>query len=60
MTHTFEVAYDFKATFCRDCPLHLVGVWDTVSSVGWVWDPFETALYGAESQDAKRAARSLH
>lgn len=41
MTHTFEVAEGFKATFGRDCPLHLVGVWDTVSSVGWVWDPLK-------------------
>lgn len=41
MTHTFEVAQDFKDTFGRDCPLHLVGVWDTVSSVGWVWDPLK-------------------
>jgi uncharacterized protein (DUF2235 family) len=41
MTHTFSVAEDFKATFCRDCPLHLVGVWDTVNSVGWVWDPLK-------------------
>ena len=39
MTHTFQVAEGFKETFCRDCPLHFVGVWDTVSSVGWVWDP---------------------
>jgi uncharacterized protein (DUF2235 family) len=41
MTHTFAVAEDFKATFCRDCPLHMVGVWDTVSSVGWIWDPLK-------------------
>ena len=41
MKHTFEVAEGFKETFCRDCPLHLVGVWDTVSSVGWTWDPLK-------------------
>ena len=29
----------FKATFSRSCPIHLLGLWDTVSSVGWVWDP---------------------
>lgn len=39
MAHTFEVAEEFKATFSRDCPLYFVGVWDTVSSVGWIWDP---------------------
>ena len=32
--HTFDVASGFKATFCRPCPPHLVGVWDTVPSVG--------------------------
>ncbi len=39
MKHTFDVARGFKETFCRDCALHFVGVWDTVSSVGWIWDP---------------------
>lgn len=41
MTQTFDVAEGFKETFCRDCPLHFVGVWDTVSSVGWIWDPLK-------------------
>lgn len=43
----FGVAADFKKTFCRECKLHFVGVWDTVSSVGWVYNavrfPFTTA-----------------
>src|SRR2546427_1596399 len=34
----FEVAGDFKKTFSRECKPHFVGVWDTVSSVGWVYD----------------------
>jgi uncharacterized protein (DUF2235 family) len=46
MTHTFKVADGFKATFCRDCPLHFVGVWDTVSSVGWIWDPLKLPYTG--------------
>jgi len=50
MTHTFEVAEGFKSTFCRDCPLHLVGVWDTVSSVGWIWDPLKLP-YTAQNPD---------
>lgn len=50
MTHTFEVAEDFKATFGRNCPLHLVGVWDTVSSVGWIWDPLKLP-YTAQNPD---------
>jgi uncharacterized protein (DUF2235 family) len=29
----------FKTTFGRECPVRFLGLWDTVSSVGWVWDP---------------------
>lgn len=29
----------FRRTFSRKCNVHFVGVWDTVSSVGWVYDP---------------------
>jgi uncharacterized protein (DUF2235 family) len=50
MTHTFQVAESFKTTFCRNCPLHFVGVWDTVSSVGWVWDPLKLP-YTAQNPD---------
>jgi uncharacterized protein (DUF2235 family) len=37
--HRPHIVEGFKATFARPCPVHFVGVWDTVSSVGWVWDP---------------------
>lgn len=33
----FAVAAQFKATFSRECKPHFLGVWDTVSSVGWVY-----------------------
>lgn len=36
---TLECAQGFKETFSRDCPIHFIGVWDTVDSVGWLWDP---------------------
>jgi uncharacterized protein (DUF2235 family) len=43
----FPVMADFKNTFSRDCRPHFVGLWDTVSSVGWVYNavrfPFTTA-----------------
>jgi uncharacterized protein (DUF2235 family) len=39
MAHTLEVAEGFKQTFCQDVLIHFVGVWDTVSSVGWISDP---------------------
>jgi uncharacterized protein (DUF2235 family) len=35
----FKLADLFKVTFSRSCKIHFVGVWDTVSSVGWLYDP---------------------
>jgi uncharacterized protein (DUF2235 family) len=35
----FKLAREFKQTLGADCPVHFVGVWDTVSSVGWVGSP---------------------
>jgi uncharacterized protein (DUF2235 family) len=29
----------FASAFGQRCPIHFLGVWDTVSSVGWAWDP---------------------
>lgn len=37
--HTLDVAHRFKDTFSREVPIDFVGVWDTVSSVGWIYDP---------------------
>jgi uncharacterized protein (DUF2235 family) len=58
MTHTFEVAEGFKATFCRNCPLHFVGVWDTVSSVGWIWDPLKLP-YTAQNPDMRNGRHAI-
>jgi uncharacterized protein (DUF2235 family) len=46
MKDTLHVAEGFKATFSRSCPLHFVGVWDTVSSVGWILDPLQLPFTG--------------
>jgi uncharacterized protein (DUF2235 family) len=35
----FKLAARFKKTFSRECKPYFLGVWDTVSSVGWVLDP---------------------
>lgn len=35
----FKLAAQFAQTFSRPCHPHFVGVWDTVSSVGWIYDP---------------------
>lgn len=37
----FDLANRFKGTMSRGCPLHFVGVWDTVSSVGWIDNPLK-------------------
>jgi len=37
-TIDFAVVADFKKTFSRDCNIHFIGVWDTVSSVGWIYN----------------------
>lgn len=31
--------FAFRKTFGRSCPIHFLGIWDTVTSVGWVYDP---------------------
>ncbi|MBV8927350.1 MAG: DUF2235 domain-containing protein [Bradyrhizobium sp.] len=33
------VARKFKDTFSRPVVVHFLGLWDTVSSIGWAWDP---------------------
>jgi uncharacterized protein (DUF2235 family) len=38
-TSPFRLADEFKQTFSRPCRPYFVGVWDTVSSVGWVDNP---------------------
>jgi uncharacterized protein (DUF2235 family) len=47
----FDLANAFKATFSRrECKLHFVGVWDTVSSVGWVENQLRLP-YSADNPD---------
>ncbi len=58
MVHTFDVAAGFKKTFSRDCPLYFIGVWDTVSSVGWIWDPVKLP-YTARNPDMHIARHAV-
>jgi uncharacterized protein (DUF2235 family) len=48
----FDLASQFRDTFdpTRRCSLHFVGVWDTVSSVGWVENPLHLP-YTASNPD---------
>ena len=38
----FEIAEGFRTTFSIPCAPHFLGLWDTVSSVGWILDPIHT------------------
>ncbi len=38
-TRTLGVVQRFKDVFSRDVLVDFVGIWDTVSSVGWIYDP---------------------
>ncbi|MBI1746787.1 MAG: DUF2235 domain-containing protein [Acidobacteria bacterium] len=55
----FDVATEFKRTFSRECKPHFVGVWDTVSSVGWVYSavhfPFIKATNNPDLQIVRHA-----
>src|SRR5215469_8264511 len=35
----FHIAAGFQSTFSSPCSPHFVGLWDTVSSIGWILDP---------------------
>lgn len=46
----FGLAAQFKDHFCIPCAPHFVGVWDTVSSVGWIENPIRLP-YTADNPD---------
>jgi uncharacterized protein (DUF2235 family)/predicted ATP-binding protein involved in virulence len=48
----FQLAARFKSTFPRECKPYFVGVWDTVSSVGWIYDPVHIP-YSARNTDIR-------
>lgn len=37
--HDWKIYTGFRHTFGRRIPIHFLGLWDTVSSVGWAWNP---------------------
>jgi uncharacterized protein (DUF2235 family) len=41
ITQYFDLAKNFRATLATECKPRFVGVWDTVSSVGWVENPLK-------------------
>ena len=61
----WEVCNSFRWTFGRDTgndarhfPVHFLGLWDTVSSVGWAWDP-ETYLFTASNPSVANARHAV-
>jgi uncharacterized protein (DUF2235 family) len=34
-----DLTQQFRRTFGRPCPIHFLGLWDTVSTLGWVYNP---------------------
>jgi uncharacterized protein (DUF2235 family) len=46
----FALAVQFKSTMARECRPWFVGVWDTVSSVGWIENPLKLP-YSADNGD---------
>jgi uncharacterized protein (DUF2235 family) len=61
MQQTLDVAQHFKSTFSRDCPLFFEGLWDTVSSVGWVTNPVVLPFSARNpSMQIGRHAVSIH
>ena len=46
MLPTLKIAEGFKQTYSRSPKIHMVGVWDTVNSVGVVWDTLKLPYTG--------------
>ena len=55
---TFALAAEFKDTFSHECKPYFVGVWDTVSSVGWMYDPLSLP-YTAYDPDIAHGRHAL-
>ena len=47
-----KLAFQFRDTFSLECKPYFVGVWDTVSSVGWITDPL-TVRYSKNNPDIR-------
>ena len=48
----------FKETFSRSCPIHFLGLFDTVSSVGWVYSP-KTLRATANNSNVKNVRHAI-
>lgn len=48
----------FRETFSRQVTIHFMGVWDSVSSIGWVWDPVKL-LYDGQNPIVRKARHAI-
>ena len=53
----FDIADDFKQTFSRECKPYFLGLWDTVKSLGWVYNPVSFPYTTASSNPDLRIIR---
>jgi uncharacterized protein (DUF2235 family) len=53
----FDVADQFKQTFSRACTPWFIGVWDTVTSVGWIYNAVRFAFTKAAGNPDLRIVR---
>jgi SAM-dependent methyltransferase len=58
MKNTFAAATAFKTSISRSCALHFVGVWDTVSSYGWIYNPVRLP-YTAQNPDMRNGRHAI-
>ena len=52
------VCAEFKATLARPCPVHFIGVWDTVSSVGYI-NNFRTFPHTAHNPEVTHVRHAV-
>jgi uncharacterized protein (DUF2235 family) len=53
-----EITNGFRKIFSRDCPIHFLGLWDTVSSVGWIYDPL-TLQFTSQNPSVRTVRHAL-
>jgi len=52
------ICEEFKATMARPCPIHFIGVWDTVSSVGMI-NQFRTFPFTLHNPDVSHVRHAV-
>jgi uncharacterized protein (DUF2235 family) len=55
---TDSISDGFRETFSRTVPIHFMGIWDTVSSVGGIYDPVKL-LYDGQNAIVRKARHAV-